>query len=456
MTAVLPARATSQPKASPASVSAPVNFATCGHVAPERTYSNTAPELTSWPGRAVPMALASTVPPEIATDQPKKSPVPPPLGVSVKIACCDHLVPDRWNTYAAPACPKGSPGNVPRFGAPITAVSPSRATENPKVSLAVPAGSLAASLACWVHPAGPLTNTYAAPVPAPGPTIAVVPETAIAVPNRFCALASRGSSLARIADAVDAAPDLPSASRTADRRPSGAWARRNRAPGDMASYRWPASEVIARPVLDEWWPAAAAWACVAPASSRAPVAASPITARDHDLPTLRGAPAVLLSYTMFLRVVGAWFPPLRQCCLSTVGPGMGRFPQPTPESMDSRKPGRPYRSVPMTRALTTGRCPTPSAFGCRPAGGEALLDRRGCSRLQPRPGPRAAPSASPSRSNRPINGRSAFNTASTADHKSTQIIGVLLVFAHLGEYPLLPCLTIYLGDVLPIDCTVRH
>src|SRR5215467_5821017 len=207
------------------------------------------------------MALASTVPPEIATDQPKKSPVAPPLGVSVKIACCDHLVPDRWNTYAAPACPKGSPANVPRFGAPTTAVSPSSATENPKFSLAVPTGSLAASLACWAHPAGPLTNTYAAPVPAPGPplavvapTIAVVPETAIAVPNRFCARASRGSSLAPIADAAEAAPDVPSASRTAARRPFGAWARLNWAPGDMAAYRWPASELTARPVLDVWPP----------------------------------------------------------------------------------------------------------------------------------------------------------------------------------------------------------
>src|SRR5215831_5987256 len=213
MTAALPARATSQPKAAPGPLSAPVNFATCGHVAPEPTNSKTAPDLTPWPAMAVPTALASTVPPETATEKPKKSPVTPPLGVSVKIACCDHLVPERWNTYAAPTCPKGSPRNAPRFGAPITAVSPSSATENPKFSLAVPAGSLAASLACWVHPAGPLTNTYAAPVPLPGPplavvapTIAVLPETAIEAPNTFCALASRGSSLAWMADAVAAAP----------------------------------------------------------------------------------------------------------------------------------------------------------------------------------------------------------------------------------------------------------
>src|SRR5262249_35024812 len=258
MTAVLPARATSQPKASPVVASEPVNFAVCGHVAPERTYSKTAPELPSWPGRAVPTALASTVPPEIATDQPKKSPVAPPLGVSVKIACCVHLVPERWNTYAAPASPKGSPGDVPRFGAPGTTGCPSSATETPTFSLAVPTGSLAASLACWAHcPVGPLTNTYAAPVPAPGPplavvapTSAVVPETAIEAPNTFCAAASRGNSLAPIADAVAAAPDLPSADRTTARRPFGAWVRRNWAPADMASYRWPASELTARPVLD--------------------------------------------------------------------------------------------------------------------------------------------------------------------------------------------------------------
>src|SRR5215472_9404156 len=245
MTAVLPAKATSQPKPSPGPMSEPSSSAACDHVAPERTYSKTAPE------PAASGALASTVPPERATEKPKRSPVLPPWGPSVRIACCDHFVPDRWNTYAAPTCPKGSPGNVPRFGAPTTAVSPSSATENPKFSLAVPAGSLAASRACWVHPAGPLTNTYAAPVPAPGPplavvapTIAVLPETAIAVPNTFCAPASRGSSLARIADAVDAAPDVPSASRTAVRRPFGAWIRLSREPADMASYGRPASELI--------------------------------------------------------------------------------------------------------------------------------------------------------------------------------------------------------------------
>src|SRR5690348_15220102 len=315
MTAVLPARATSQPKVSPGAVSAPANFATCGHVAPERTYSKTPPELVSWPGMAVPGALASTVPPEIATEKPKKSPVSPPLGVSVKIACCDHFVPERWNTYAAPDPPKGSPGKVPRFGAPITAVSPSSATENPKPSLAVPTGSLAASLDCWVHPVGPLTNTYAAPVPWPGPpfaagapTSAVVPETAIEAPNTFCALASRGSSLAWIADAVEAAPGSPSADRTAARRPFGAWARRNWEPADMASYRCPASELTAGPALGEWPPPAAAWASVAPVSSRAPVAASPITARGHDLPALREAPTVLVSYMTFLCVVAGLVP----------------------------------------------------------------------------------------------------------------------------------------------------
>src|SRR5262249_58838279 len=124
---------------------------------------------------------------------------------------------------------------------------------------------------------------------------------AIEAPNTFCALASRGSSLAWIADAVEAAPDLPSASRTAARRPFGARARLNWEPGDMASYRWPASELTARPVLDEWLPAPAAWASVAPASSRRPLAASPTTARDHDLPTLREAPAAFsLSYPSFV------------------------------------------------------------------------------------------------------------------------------------------------------------
>jgi hypothetical protein len=48
---------------------------------------------------------------------------------------------------------------------------------------------------------------------------------------------------------------------------------------------------------------------------------------DHDLPTLREAPAVLLPYTMFLRVVVGL---VRQCCLATGSPGMGRFPEPTP------------------------------------------------------------------------------------------------------------------------------
>src|SRR5215472_2095639 len=373
MRAVLPERATSQPKVSLIPVSEPANSAACDHVAPERTYSKTAPELGSWPTAPAPGAPASTVPPETATEKPRKSPISPPLGTSVKIARCDHFVPERWNTYTAPVAPKGSPGNCPRFGAPITAVSPSSATENPKPSLAVPTGSLAASLACWVHPAGPLTNTYAAPVPLPGPplaaaapTSAVVPETAIASPNTFCALASRGSSLARIADAAEAAPDLPSASRTAARRPFGAWTRRNWEPGDMAAYRWPASERTARPVLDEWPPAPAAWASAAPASSRAPVAASPTTARDHDLPALREAPPVLLSYTMFLRVVagpvptGATMPP------GDRRPGYGAFPVTDHLNRWIRRSRTAYRSVTITRRLRPlGRVPRrlPSAGG---------------------------------------------------------------------------------------------
>src|SRR5262245_6673471 len=124
MSAVVPDRATSQPKLSPGTVSAPASCAVCDHVAPERRNSKPAPALAPTPG-----APASTVPPETATEKPRKSPVA--LEACVKIACCAHRVPDRWYTYAAPTSPNGSPGNAPRFGAPTTAVSPSRATENP-------------------------------------------------------------------------------------------------------------------------------------------------------------------------------------------------------------------------------------------------------------------------------------------------------------------------------------
>src|SRR5215469_18646340 len=64
---------------------------------------------------------------------------------------------------------------------------------------------------------------------------------------------------------------------------------------------------------------AAAWALAAPTGALAatagapvststpsavmPLAVSPISARDHGLPTLREAPALLLPYTMFLHVM---------------------------------------------------------------------------------------------------------------------------------------------------------
>src|SRR5262249_44028396 len=45
----------------------------------------------------------------------------------------------------------------------------------------------------------------------------------------------------------------------------------------------------------------------APSAAR-PAAASPIAARDHDLPAPRGPPAVLLPYTMFLHVMASLVP----------------------------------------------------------------------------------------------------------------------------------------------------
>jgi hypothetical protein len=44
---------------------------------------------------------------------------------------------------------------------------------------------------------------------------------------------------------------------------------------------------------------------------------------DHDLPTLREAPAALLPCTMFLRVVVGL---VRQCFQAAACPGMGRLP----------------------------------------------------------------------------------------------------------------------------------
>ena len=88
----------------------------------------------------------------------------------VSSACCDQVVPERSNTYAAP---------VREFlsGAPTTAVEPEIATEEPNSSPA--AASEAVSFACCDQVVPERANTYAAPVREflPGaPTTAVEPE----------------------------------------------------------------------------------------------------------------------------------------------------------------------------------------------------------------------------------------------------------------------------------------
>jgi hypothetical protein len=130
-------------------------------------------------------ATAVLASPEMATELPNASPPAPSLAARYPPApasapagfCWLHVVPDRVNTYAAPA-----PASLP--GAPSTAVfpSPERATETPRPSFATP--SLAVNACCCTQTPGPgRVNTYAAPwlacaetVLLPAPTTAVFPS----------------------------------------------------------------------------------------------------------------------------------------------------------------------------------------------------------------------------------------------------------------------------------------
>ena len=73
-----------------------------------------------------------------------------------------HVVPDRSNTYAAPALdtPPGS-----EFLVPAITISPEIDKEPNIVSSSFACPSLAISLASWVHVVPSLLNMYTAPAP---------------------------------------------------------------------------------------------------------------------------------------------------------------------------------------------------------------------------------------------------------------------------------------------------
>ena len=116
-------------------------------------------------------APATTVAPDRATEAPRNC--WKPWAATVSLACRDQVVPDRTNTYAAPAA------RLPKLwnGAPTTTVDPDRATDQPRCAPAAPWAMV--SLACWDQVAPDRTNTYATPFPEflnGAPTTAVRPE----------------------------------------------------------------------------------------------------------------------------------------------------------------------------------------------------------------------------------------------------------------------------------------
>src|SRR5215831_4606502 len=129
-----------------------------------------------------PGAPAATVPPEIATDVPSRSREPPSEAVSFAVWVPSvHLEPGFTNRYAAPC--EALAATVAR-SAPATTVSPEIATDNP--SRLTEAPSEAVSFAVWVrsvHPEPGLTNTYAVPCSVLAPTVASGAPTTIVLPE---------------------------------------------------------------------------------------------------------------------------------------------------------------------------------------------------------------------------------------------------------------------------------
>ncbi len=76
----------------------------------------------------------------------------------VSFCCWLQIVPERTNTYAAPA---STPPGVSANSAPTTTVSPEIDTEMPKRSLHASSG--ATSFCCWLQVVPERTNTYAEP-----------------------------------------------------------------------------------------------------------------------------------------------------------------------------------------------------------------------------------------------------------------------------------------------------
>jgi hypothetical protein len=132
-----------------------VSMACCDHVVPDRTKTKTEPA-SAPPGVSSRGAETSTVFPEMAVHRPNAS-----TGAGfgwISVACNDHVVPERTNTWADPSSPLSR-------GAPTTRVSPSRLTERPKLSISEGEGWV--SVAWSDAPVWERTPTYAAPVQDP-------------------------------------------------------------------------------------------------------------------------------------------------------------------------------------------------------------------------------------------------------------------------------------------------
>src|ERR1043166_2526151 len=156
MTTVLPLTATETPNWA-AEVEPPkaVNFCSCDHDVPFRTKTYAAPAYWPFPV-ASPYAPAAMVSPGIETELPSRVLYPPSEAVS--FCSSDHAKPVRLNTYRAPA---SMPPGISLAFEPITMESPLIETALPKKSSSPP--SVAVSFCCCVHTVPLRVKTYAEP-----------------------------------------------------------------------------------------------------------------------------------------------------------------------------------------------------------------------------------------------------------------------------------------------------
>src|SRR3989442_3346844 len=165
--AVSPEIPTEVPKSSNSAPSDAESFVCCSHVPVSGHQTKTYAAPTSKKNvLTLNGAPTTTVAQLIATDVPNASSTPPPEAKSS--ACCDQLSVggSRTKTYAAPST-LASNGSFEWSGAPMTALSPSIATDVPNSSLLAPSDARSFVVSVQMPVTGFLMKTYAEPAFAP-------------------------------------------------------------------------------------------------------------------------------------------------------------------------------------------------------------------------------------------------------------------------------------------------